>query len=186
MRMRVGLLLLLSLGLATTAQAVSRLNSYGTYAETNFGFGRVKESVAGSSRQDTEGFAWSLIVGQRLNMSNALELGYFQFPDQAFDDGVEGKSNYAFVFMWKLALPTDHDMRLFGKAGAGLKSHQLSGPVPEEGSSVKFAGMLGAGLDYAITSTLNATVQYNFFFKNSSENPAMWLVTGGFSYYFIT
>lgn len=144
-------------------------NSYrGVYFETNFGYGKVHQTLSGDLYTDNKGFTWNLVAGFQFTRNFALEGGFISLPK------VEGRLAYH-ADVWYAAFKgiypvTSSNFNIFGKLGFGGSSR-----------STPLLLMGAVGLAYNISPQITITAQLLNIF-GSSQLPNTIMGTAGISY----
>ena len=167
----------------TTAIFAATPKDKGIYIDGNIGYAQIQEAVKGSHKKDNDGLGWNINAGYKLNPNFAVEGGYLQFPDESFDMKIKGKENHAVSIAAKGILPTKTGFSFFGKLGAAVVNHKLTGPVNNKGTHEELAALAGAGMSYAFTQNLEGNIQGAITSK-VNKVPSMYLLSFGIGYIF--
>lgn len=170
----------------SSAFAVQEINS-GFYVGINLGYGKMKETISGSTFNKTTGFGGRVDVGYKFVPTFATEFGFSMFRNGRFSNGVTTTNNFLLDLALKAILPFKNGFSVFGKVGPAVLNHKYDDPNgvltdKRAGTHMKptIFGAIGASYSFTPNIALNGQVAATA--KNGKNAPATFLATAGITY----
>ena len=185
---------LCGVGLTTllcTVNALADSSPQGFYLGADLGYSGVKQTVSNppATKQKNTGFGFDVLGGYSFNQYLGAELGYTEFANASYGNGITSKNNYAIDVAAKGTMPLEGGFSLFGKLGLASVHHKLNVPagttpaVSNTGSFSRYAPYLGAGASYQVSENVAANLQVTGTTKQGPV-PGMYLVAAGLTFNF--